>query len=54
MPDYRIGADLQRLSGLTHNVGYGLVQNSYCMLWKKKNWGFSCVTIERDWLLHLG
>ncbi len=32
--------------------GMCLVQNLFCMLWKKKNWCFSCVTIVRNWLLH--
>ncbi len=31
-----------------------LVQDSLCMLWKKKNWCFSCVTIVTNWLLQLG
>jgi hypothetical protein len=34
--------------------GMCLVQDSFYMLWKKKNWCFSCVTIVRNWLLHLG
>jgi len=32
----------------------GEFQHLFCMLWKKKNWHFSCVTIVRNWLLHLG
>jgi len=34
--------------------GTCLEQDSLCMLWKKKNWWFSCVTIVTKWLLHLG
>jgi hypothetical protein len=34
--------------------GMCLVQDSFCMLRKKKNWCFSCVTIVRNWLLNFG
>jgi hypothetical protein len=52
-----IRAELKRLSGLIHDaesVPYTLC----CMLWKKKKKKkkrcFTCVTIARNWLLHLG
>jgi hypothetical protein len=46
-------AQLQRLSGLMLDVGYVPLQNLFC-LWKKKNRCLICVSIVRNWLLHLG
>jgi len=34
--------------------GMCLVQDSLCMLWKKKNWRFSCVTIVRKLAISFG
>jgi hypothetical protein len=34
--------------------GRCLIQNLFCMMWKKKNKCFICVTIARNYLLHLG
>jgi hypothetical protein len=46
-----IHAELLRLSGHIHDAGMCLVQNLFCMMWKKRN---RCVTIVTNWLWHLG
>jgi hypothetical protein len=49
-----IHAKLQRLSGLMHDAGYVPCTEFVWMMWKKKKRYFLCVTIVRNWLLHLG
>jgi hypothetical protein len=40
-----IHAELQILSGLMHDVGTCLMQNLFCMMWRKKKRHFICVAI---------
>jgi len=48
-----IHSELQRLSMPVRDArGTCLVQNLFCIMWKKN--AVVCVTIARNWLLHLG
>jgi hypothetical protein len=47
----KIHAKLQRLLNFIHEIRYMyLVQIFFCMMWKKKNKCFICVTTARNWL----
>ncbi len=49
-----IHAELKRLLGLLHDAGYAHILNLCHLVWGKKKNCFICVTIARNWLLHLG